>query len=94
MLITYKSLFYMYLTLGRRLYTAGQPLSKAHFRTSRCPPLSAQSQVRSSQGQPWDLAHYKTSRRPSPAVQEQVYQLHIFLSMFLMLKIKYISSIF
>jgi hypothetical protein len=42
----------------------GQPFSRAHFSTSRWPPLAALAHVSSSHGQPFSRAHFSTSRWP------------------------------
>ena len=42
----------------------GQPFSRAHFKTSKWPPLLHLLQVYSFQGQPFRRAHFKTSKCP------------------------------
>jgi len=48
-----------------------QSCSRAHFNTSRCPPLAAYAQVL-AQGQPRSHANFRTSRCPPLAANEQV----------------------
>ena len=51
----------------------GQPFSRAHFKTSKCPPIAALLQVHSFQGQPFSRAHFKTRKWPPIAALLQVY---------------------
>ena len=59
--------------LGSKLTPHWHPLTRAHFRTSRCPPSAALLHVDASHGQSCLRAYFKTLRCPCAAAAEEVF---------------------